>query len=163
MFKVSLIRDILNHDATKRNKVTGVDITYGYTCQRAHECDCGEKCKYRKYCKFHNWSVAFHRFFEYRLHTKLPHLLYIKKSYTDLSGTTKCPFNKPRMYSCCDCKFNAGYMCSNENYIKSKYEEYRIPGQSYCKFLKKTSGLMIGIEIQVKEFEINLINGKENI
>jgi hypothetical protein len=148
MFKISFVHDLFNNDPTKRKRIIGIRITHGYHCSISYCCDCGRKCKYRKGFKFHNWSVSVHRFFEYRLHIKLPHLLYINKEYTDLSGTTKCPFKKERRYTCFDCKYHGGFdeymkgLCANKEYIRLNKEgraiEHNVPGQSYCKFFEKS-------------------------
>lgn len=79
-----------------------------------------EKYSGRKGFKFHNWSVNIHRFFEYHFHIKLPHLIYINKEYTDLSGTTKCPFHKSRYYTCWDCKHQRGLEECNIPYKERK-------------------------------------------
>lgn len=122
-------------------------ITYGYQCGDRSSCDCACKCKHRPNYRFHNCSVAIRRFFEYRLHIKLPQLIYFNKKWVKLSGTTKCPFNKPRRYTCHDCKFQNGYdeyyngLCSNKDYIRLNKEgrskEHDVKGQSYCKFFEK--------------------------
>lgn len=148
MFKISFVRDLLNNDPKERNKITGIKITHGYHCSISYCCDCGRKCKYRKGFKFHNWSVSVHRFFEYRLNIKLPHWLYINKEYTDLSGTTKCPFKKERRYTCFDCKYHAGFdeymngLCGNKerhHLIKEgRYDECDVPDKAYCKFFEKS-------------------------
>lgn len=144
MIKIFFTHDILNRDPEKRKKITGIMILHGYHCMNSCYCDCALKCKYRKGYKFHNWSVAVHRFFEYKLHIKLPHFLYINKKSTDLSGTTKCPFKKERMYSCYDCKYQHGmdeYMhglCNNKQYGNASYEESRHPtNPCVCKFFEK--------------------------
>lgn len=148
MFKISFVRDLWSNDLKKRNKITGIKITHGYHCSCSYRCEHGRKCKYRKGFKFHNWSVDVHRFFEYRLHIKLPHLLYINKKYTDLSGTTKCPFKKEREYTCFDCKHHAGFdeymkgLCGNKErhrLIKEgKGSEITMPDKSYCKLFEKS-------------------------
>ena len=124
-----------------------ITITHGYYCLDSSYCDCRNKCKHSRGFKFHNWSVNVRRFFQYRLHIKLPHILYIGKKDAWLSGTTKCPFNKPRRYTCNHCKFQGGYdedlngLCSNEEYIRLNKEgrsmEHYVEGQSYCKFFEK--------------------------
>lgn len=109
MFKIIWSRDVFADTPEKRNKIRGIHIFCGYHCYIAYDCDCGRKCKYRKnFTKLHNFSVRIHRFFEYRLHIKLPHLLYISKDSNDMSGTILCPFKKPRRYTCYDCKSCAG-------------------------------------------------------
>ena len=148
MFKISFDRDLLNNDPKKRNKITGLIITCGYHCSNSFRCKCGSKCKYRKGFTFHNWSVGVHRFFEYRLHIKLPHLLYIQRQYTDLSGTTKCPFQMERIYTCFDCKYHAGFdeymkgICGNKERHRlveeRKWEELDVPDVPYrCKLFEK--------------------------
>lgn len=125
-----------------------ISITNGYNCMDSTDCNCRDKCKYcRISFRFHNWSAKVHNFFEYRLHIKLPHILYIGKKDTWLSGTTKCPFNKPRRYTCYHCKSHGGFdeyyggLCSNEDYIRLNKEgrsmEHYVEGQSYCKFFEK--------------------------
>lgn len=103
MIKISLIRDKSNY-----NKVIGIKITHGYHCSSSCYCDCKSKCKHKNGFKFHNWSISVHRFFEYHFHIALPYLLYVGKEYTDLSGTTKCPFHKSRRYTCWSCKNQRG-------------------------------------------------------
>jgi hypothetical protein len=146
MFKIRFTHDIDNPDKEKRKKITGIDIRHGYYCLDSTWCDCRRKCKYAKGgFKFHNFSVEMHRFFEYRLHIKLPHLLYIGKKDTSLSGTTKCPFHKSRHYTCWDCIYSNGCIdggCSNEQYHKATYEESRSTDKEWkhgkCKFFEAT-------------------------
>lgn len=147
MIKIFFTHDILNRDPEKRKKITGIMILHGYHCMNSCYCDCASKCKYRKGYKFHNWSVAVRRFFEYKLHIKLPHLLYINKKSTDLSGTTKCPFKKERMYSCHNCKYHSGFdeymkgLCGNQERNRlnkeGKWREHYLPGELRCKFFEK--------------------------
>lgn len=148
MFKISFDRDLFNKDPKKRNKITGIIITCGYHCNNSYGCKYGMKCKYRKGFRFHNWSVSVHRFFEYNLNIKLPHILYIQRKYTDLSGTTKCPFKQERKYTCFDCKYHGGFdedmngLCANKEYIRLNKEgrrkEIDVPNQSYCKLFEKS-------------------------
>ena len=100
-----------------------LSIKHGYHCSSSCWCD-KRKCKYRKGFKFHNFSVNVHRFFNYHFNINLPHLLYINRRYTDLSGTTKCPYGKSRFYTCYDCKY-CGYdrSCNNPKYSTATYEE----------------------------------------
>ena len=89
-----------------------IHINVGYKCGDELHCNMRKKCKYRaKWYKLHNISVEIHRFFEYRLHIKLPHLLYIGQRWERLSGTDKCPFHKSRNYTCYDCKYICGDLC----------------------------------------------------
>lgn len=135
MFKISF---------SKPHQIT---ITHGYNCIDVFNCDCGYKCKYRSNYNFHNWRVRVHRFFEYRLHIKLPYFLYISRESARLSGTTKCPFKIPRKYTCSDCKYHDGYdedlngLCNNEEYISLNKEgramEHYIEGEEHCKFFDK--------------------------
>lgn len=145
MFKISFAHDILNPDPKLRKKITAIVITYGYACNDSRYCNCQRKCKYSNggYW-FHNLSCKIHLFFEYRLHIKLPHLLYIGKKHTSLSGTTKCPFHKSRHYTCWDCKYSDGQVhgsCLNEKYRKASYEESRTDDPEWnsgkCKFFEK--------------------------
>lgn len=118
-----------------------ITITHGYYCLDSARCDRKSKCKHGVGFKYHNWSVKVHKFFRYRLHIKLPYILYIGKEDAWLSGTTKCPFNKPRRYTCRHCKFKDGWVCFNEDYIRlnkeGRSEEHEVEGQSYCKFFEK--------------------------
>lgn len=104
-----------------------IHIIIGYKCGDGIHCDKYNQCKYKaKWNKLHNISVKIHRFFEYRLHIKLPHLLYINQKWERLSGTDKCPFNKSRYYSCYDCKFVSGSLlrdCSCEERNNTPYNE----------------------------------------
>lgn len=86
-------------------------LQIGYQCGDGTDCDKYRQCKYRaKWYKLHNLSVSIHRFFEYRLYIKLPHLICISQKWERLSGTDKCPFNKSRNYTCYDCKYICGDM-----------------------------------------------------
>ena len=148
MFEISFMHDLLKDTPEERKKITGIKITCGYQCRSACYCDCAKKCKYRKGFPFSNWYVSIRRFFEYQLHIKLPYWLFITKTYTDLSGTTKCPFKKERRYTCFDCKSHGGFdeymngLCANKEYIRLNKEgrasEHYVPGQSYCKFFEKS-------------------------
>jgi len=146
MFKISFSRDWLNDDPKKRKRIKGLHIEYGYYCLSCSSCDCMSKCKYKGGFKFHNWSVKVHRFFEYKLHIKLPHLLYISKHSVDLSGTTKCPFNKSRRYTCWDCQYCDGDpdgVCLNKERNETPVKERDFDDPDWgkyhrCKFFKKT-------------------------
>ena len=113
--KISLLRNSDNY-----KKISGINITHGYHCRSSCYCDCKNKCKYKNGFRFHNWSVSVHNYFEYHFHIKLPHLLYIGKEYTDLSGTTKCPFHKSRRYDCYTCKHQCGFRECNIPYNERK-------------------------------------------
>jgi len=104
-------------------------INIGTECGDRLHCDKYKQCKYKSNYTFHNLSVSIHRFFEYRLHIKLPHLLYIGKRYERLSGTDKCPFHKSRYYSCYDCKYPCGDLlreCGRKDKVNTPYKE-RLP------------------------------------
>ena len=102
-------------------------------------------CKYGKsFYKLHNFSVELHRFFEYRLHIKLPYLIYVDKKWKRLSGTDKCPYNKSRNYTCWDCKYQAGIEeCSipydDRKQNIPKYNIYYLP-QHFLYFLPLPHG-----------------------
>lgn len=99
-------------------------INIGYQCGDGLDCDKYRKCKYKaKWYKLHNISIRIHRFFEYRLHIKLPHLIYIGQKWKRLSGTDKCPFRKSRHYSCYDCKYIGGE-CLINCYCPEKINTY---------------------------------------
>jgi hypothetical protein len=104
-------------------------INIGYECGDRLHCDKCKQCKHKGNYKFHNLSVSLHIFFEYRLHIKLPHLLYIGKKWERLSGTDKCPFHKERYYNCYDCKYVGGELlseCKCEARNNTTYKE-RLP------------------------------------
>lgn len=143
MFKIKWMRDLFNNDPTKRKKIKGLSITIGYRCSDACWCDCASKCKYRKGFGFHNFSVRLHDFFQYRLHIKLPHFLYVDKESNHLSGTEMCPYQKSRRYTCWDCKYSLGNGCGNKQYRDSTWEEshdFEDPewhNTGKCKFFEK--------------------------
>lgn len=97
-----------------------IHIKIGYKCGDNLHCDMRKKCKYRpKWYKLHNMSINIHRFFDYRLHIKLPHLFFISQRWERLSGTKKCPYHKSRNYTCFDCKYVGGNLC-RECYNKER-------------------------------------------
>lgn len=104
-----------------------IHIKIGYKCGDGLHCDKYRKCKYRaKWYKLHNISVDIHRFFEYRLHIKLPHLISIGQNWVRLSGTNKCPFHKSRYYDCYDCKYIGGSLlrdCTCKERNETPYKE----------------------------------------
>lgn len=127
MIKISLYRDLMSDDP---KKIKSIIITHWYYCGISCYCDHGRKCKYRKNYTFHNLSVRIHLFFEYRLHIKLPHLIYISKEYTDLSGTSKCPCHKSRFYTCTECKYSCGVI---DGVCTNKKRETATPEELECK------------------------------
>ena len=102
-------------------------ITIGYKCGDGLDCNKYKKCKYRaRFYKLQNMSVSIHRFFEYKLHIKLPHLIYIDQEWKRLSGTAKCPFHRSRNYTCYDCKYVGGNLlrdCLCEERNNTNYKE----------------------------------------
>lgn len=111
------------------NKPHSITITHGYNCIDSTHCDCRSKCKHRSNYTFHNWSVRVHRFFEYRLHIKLPYFLYIGKKRAHLSGTTRCPYGKSRLYTCWDCRYCDGDpdgVCLNQKMATATKEELKV-------------------------------------
>lgn len=108
-------------EGPKRGKIDGIQILHGYYCITCCWCDKGSVCKYRKGSVFHNFSVTLHRFFEYKLHIKLPHWLYINKESIDLSGADLCPFHKSQRYTCWDCKHSRGDHSCEFNYSERKH------------------------------------------
>lgn len=124
MFKIKFVHDIMNKDPAKRKKIKGIMVSRGYRCMDSCWCDRASKCKYNKEYTYHNLSVRVHNFFEYRLHIKLPHLIYITIRNANMSGTEMCPYHKSRLYTCHDCKWCTGKdYCENPDYSKSPYEE----------------------------------------
>lgn len=144
MFKIKFSRDMMNEDADKRNRITGIRIVHGYYCMDCCWCIHGSKCRYRKGFKFHNISVRIHNFFQYRIHVKLPHILYVGKYNTNLSGTSKCPFNMSRRYTCYDCIHCEGQdKCGNRNYIELPHKDTVSDDTEWpeckCKFFEKSA------------------------
>ena len=126
MFRILFTHDILADTPKERKKINGIVIECGYHCYIACSCDCGHKCKYRKsFYRIHNFTAAIHRFFQYKLHIKLPYLIYLQKQSNDMSGTTMCPFKKPRRHTCHTCKYcggideNVDTICINKDLINS--------------------------------------------
>lgn len=142
-FKIFFDHNLRAKTEKERKKITGIIIKHGYYCLISYKCPNGKKCKYRKAFVFHNWSVRVHRFFQYHLKIKLPHLIYIGKFSTDLSGTITCPYKIPREENCYRCKYSGvGEDCENKERLKlwkeGKHKEYEIPENPYiCKFFEK--------------------------
>ena len=117
----------------------------GYECGDYLDCDKSKKCKYKpKFYKLHNLSVTIHRFFEYRLHIKLPYLINICQIWKRLSGTSKCPYHKSRNYDCYDCEYVTGYLlreCSCKERIDTPCNERLSPIKTEwgyrCAYFKK--------------------------
>lgn len=142
-FKISFSKNLMAKTKEERNKITGINIYHGFYCLIAYKCPNGNKCKYRRANVFHNFSVNVHRWFEYKLKIKLPHLIYINKYSTDLSGTITCPYGMPREESCWRCKYGLGEKCGNEERNKllnlKKWEETEHPTNKYiCKFFERS-------------------------
>lgn len=146
MFKVIPYRDLMNHDSEKRKKIKGFIIECGYSCNNSCWCPHGNKCRYKSKYRWHNFSVSVSRFFELHLHIRFHFPVYFQKHSVDLSGTTKCPHQVPRMYTCHDCEYSRGYSgCGNEvrhAMIKNgKYSEIEYPIDDFvhsrvCKLFK---------------------------
>jgi hypothetical protein len=104
-----------------------IHIRIGYECGDRLDCDMYKKCKYKPYWyKLNNAYVEIRRFFEYRLHIKLPWPIYITGKYARLSGTSKCPYNKTRHYTCHDCDYCGGPLlreCTCEERNETPYNE----------------------------------------
>lgn len=104
-------------------------INIGYECGDGTHCDKYKQCKYRaRWHKLHNLKVNIHRFFEYKLHIKLPYLISIGQNWVRLSGTDKCPFHKSRNYTCYDCAYNMSFdeACSCKERVETPYDK-RLP------------------------------------
>lgn len=122
-------------------------ITCGIDCGDKCNCHHYKECKYKSSYKFHNFSVGVHRFFEYKLHIKLPRLpIYINREWMRLSGTEKCPFNMPRKYTCYDCEYVGEYMfedctCKGRNDTPYKEQKRNAPDiwhkYGQCGYFKK--------------------------
>ena len=108
MFKITINRDPIPHSECESKGHLTIRIKTGYTCGDITNCEFGNICKHKSSYRFHNFSVSLHRFFEYKLHTKLPHLIYISRKWERLSGTRLCPYNHERIYTCWDCSHQIG-------------------------------------------------------
>ena len=116
-----------------------------YECGDYLHCDKSKQCKYKpRFYKLHNLSVKIHRFFEYRLHIKLPYLIRIYQTWKRLSGTSKCPYHKSRYYDCYDCKYVSGELfreCSCKERINAPCNERLSPIKTEwgyrCAYFKK--------------------------
>lgn len=121
-------------------------IRIGYECGDRLNCDMCQKCKYKaKWYKLHNMSVAIHRFFEYKLHIKLPHLICISSKWERFSGTSKCPYHKSRNYTCYDCEYLCGEFlreCGCKERNETPYKERPVVENTWdkpCAYFKKCS------------------------
>lgn len=127
------------HDYEKKS--SGIEIQCGKYCT---ECWCkdGNKCKYHKGFAWHNFCVAFNRFFYYHFHLDIHIPIYIRKLEENFSGTPICPFKVERIYSCWDCEYEGG----DENCLNKERREllangrasetYDDTGDRKCKFFK---------------------------
>lgn len=119
----------------------GLHIEYGYECRHIN-CQCRSDCKYGKGNSLGNCLVKIRRWFEYKLNIKIPARLYVSKRFTDLSGTTKCPFKVKRHYTCIHCKYHGGFdknmdgICTNKKYINDPmaYSQF---GVGHCTLFEK--------------------------
>lgn len=104
-----------------------IKINLGYECGDGAYCDKYIKCCYKeKWIKYHNFSVHVHNFFEYNFGIKLSYLIYVYQIWKRLSGTSLCPFHKPRRYSWYDCKYIHGPLlreCSCKERSNTPYNE----------------------------------------
>lgn len=144
MFKVRFFHDLLNDDPKLRKKIKGLHVEIGYNCSNGCYCDCGYKCKHRSNYKWHNFWVEVSLFLRRKFNIDWHNPIYITKHYVDLSGTSKCPFKKERMYHCIHCKYQAGYdeymkgLCSNKGHRDTPWRERRHPtNPQICKFFEK--------------------------
>jgi hypothetical protein len=131
---------------SKEKTNSKITITCGYDCGDAPYCDNSKKCKHIAKHRYHNFAVRLHRFFEYKLHIKLPQLICFKKEWKRLSGTKLCPYHKSRRYSCYNCKY-LGYdhyhleeNCLNKIRNNTCYKNTLEPDNDWntkCKFFEK--------------------------
>lgn len=117
MFKIIPNLDFMNKDPEKRKKIKGFIVECGYSCHISFWCPNGSKCKYKSTYRWHNFSVNFSRFLyrHFNINFHLP--IYFQRHRVDLSGTTKCPYQMPRLYTCWDCEYHDGCIdgrCLNE-------------------------------------------------
>ena len=115
MFKVIPYRDLMNHDPEKCKKIKWLIIECGYSCNNSCWCPHGRECKYKSKYRWHNFSLSVARFFECHFH------IYFQKHSVDLSGTTRCPHQMPRLYTCWDCEYNDG--CVDGNCLNEMHSE----------------------------------------
>lgn len=146
MFRIIPYRDRMNKDPNKRKKIKWFIVESGYRCRKSYSCPHGSKCKYHSKYTWHNFSVNVSRFIYRKFHVEFHFPIYFQKHGSDLSGTTRCPYEMPRMYDCYDCEYSRGYReCGNEvrhDMIKDgKYSEIQSPSDDYtysivCKLFK---------------------------
>lgn len=144
MFKVRFMHDLLNSDPKLRKRIKGLLVEVGCECQVSCYCDCCNKCKYKSNYKWNNFWVGVSRFLYRKFKIDWHNPIHITKHRVDLSGTTKCPFKKERMYHCMDCKHHAGYdehmkgLCGNKAYHNASWAESQHPtNPCVCKFFEK--------------------------
>ena len=145
MFKIEVSRKIDESQKT-RQKIDTIDVIFGYRCF-SYSCDCSSKCKYSRSSKIQNLITKIVRFFRDNLHIKFFKKIFILNKWTNLSGTTTCPFKKPRRYSCSECEYQAGYdeymkgICGNKERFRlieeGRYSEIICVEEPRCKLFKK--------------------------
>lgn len=108
MIRFSFYRDISNPDPKKHKRIKGLIITIGRRCISSCYCDKASKCRYRSNFQFDNYIVRLRNWIFWKFHIRVPQIIFIGKRDVDLSGTTKCPFQKPRRYTCWDCEHSYG-------------------------------------------------------
>lgn len=146
-FKIIPIPDFNNPDKELQKKTKYYKIEIGYNCSNSCVCDCRDKCRYNAKYTWHNFIVSIRRFFYRKFNIELGRLpFYFERHYTDLSGTTTCPFKKERMYSCIHCSYHAGFdeymkgLCSNKERTDSTWKDTQHPSQPVvCKYFKKNN------------------------
>jgi hypothetical protein len=146
MFKVRFSHDLFNDNPELRKRIKGLHVEIGYNCSNGCYCDCGSKCKHRSNYRWHNFWVNVSLFLRRKFNIDWHNPIYITKHYVDLSGTSKCPFKKERMYHCIHCKHHAGYdeymkgLCSNKEWRNASYTEAQHPtNPQICKFFEKNN------------------------
>lgn len=146
MFRIIVRHDILNKDPKERKKIKGFIVECGYNCQSSCWCPHGMMCKHRAKYRWNNFSVSVSNFLYRKFHIDFHFPIYFQKHSVDLSGTTKCPHQIPRLYTCYDCEYSRGdRVCGNKVHnemakqgraseIKYPYDDYA--HRRMCKLFK---------------------------
>lgn len=114
MFKIFPHRDLLHKDPEQRKKIKGLIVECGYSCLSSCWCPHRYECKHRSKYRWHNFSVSFSNFLYRHFDIEFHFPIYFQKHAVDLSGTTKCPHQIPRIYTCYDCEYGGDKICTNE-------------------------------------------------
>lgn len=143
MFQVTWRRDLeIQQGSEKSYRITGIIVTCGYHCENSCWCRKGSQCKYGKGWRYHNFAVKLSNWTFRHFGFRVNFPWYFQRFYTDLSGTLKCPYKIPRVYTCWECEYGQKYReCTNQERHEiiqaGKYHEIEEPfGTRRCKLFK---------------------------